>query len=259
MPARRLERRPEVKLPVNAVGTRIARPAGASALLAALIVVSSCSMRQDVAIKSDGSGTAQFTVTLDKSLIAAAKDMSPSGDSGSSSGGVDLKQIRDAFEKNSNVKLLSLASSGPGNVSGTVSFNDIRAIFRDTGDSSAAPLVTLTQSGSSNTLTIHLTRQNFARVAALVGMQKNPLYQMFGPEQNAATTQEDLDQMMVYVLGDGGPAALKASSIDIVVTPNTTITGQTGGTLSRGSALFHIPLTTLLLLAKPLDYSVTFS
>jgi len=65
--------------------------------------------------------------------------------------------------------------------------------------------------------------------------------------------------MMVYVLGDSGPAALKASAIDIEVTVDGKVLGQTGGVQKGNTVDFHIPLVQLLLLPKPLDYSITFS
>lgn len=218
----------------------------------------SCASTQQVALRRDGSGSVHFRVKIEKILIDAARSLSPSGAEKSSGGEFDIPKIKKVFSTNPDVTLESLDTPSPGVLTGSFTFNDIGKLFDNSASGSASDIVRFTR-GASSVFTVHITRDNFAQIADLAGMKSNPLYQMFGPEQNSATSESDLDQMMTYVLGSGGPAALKASSIDVYVHVNGKIMSQTGGVLDGNTVHFHIPLVRLLLLREPLDYSITFS
>lgn len=222
-----------------------------------LLALYSCASSQQVLLRGDGSGTVHFRVRIDKILIDAANSLAPSGSS--KSGEFDIPKIKEVFSKNPTVSLESLSSPSPGVLTGSFTFNDIGKLFSGSASAATSNIVSFTHGASSNLFKVHITRGNFAQIADLAGMKTNPLYQMFGPEQNAATSEGDLDQMMTYVLGSGGPAALKASTIDVDVQVNGKIISQTGGVVNGNTVRFHIPLVKLLLLQTPLDYSITFS
>ncbi len=246
---RRLNRTPRL------VGRRAVAGLICAALVAAA-ALTSCSARQQVLLRSNGSGSVEFRVVISKSLMDAASSLSQGTTEAQKPGEFDIPKIKSVFSKNPALKLDSLSSPSAGVLAGSFSFTDINKLFQN---QSSEAVVQYVRGSAGNRLEVHITRNNFADIAKLAGMDANPLYQMFGPEQNAATTESDLDQMMVYVLGDSGPAALKSSAIDVVVKVDGKITAQNGGILEGNSVHFHIPLVQLLLLAKPLDYSVTFS
>lgn len=228
-------------------------------VVSAVLLLASCAMDQRVMLHGDGSGSVHFRVTISKLLMSAASDLSQSGSSTAKPGEFNIPKIRKVFEENHSVDLESLSSPVPGTLTGNFTFSDVRSIFARAADPGGSAIITFTQTSSRDVLKVHITRHNFTEIARLAGMSSNPLYQMFGPEQNAATSVDDLNQMMVYVLGKSGPAALKGSSIDVVVSVNGAILGESGGVRRGNSVHFHIPLTRLLLLAKPLDYSITYS
>ena len=229
---------------------------------AAVILISACSMSQQVVLRSDGSGTIAFRVELKPSLIAAAKDLSAGSGGGaaaSNPGQFDIPKIKEALAKNPSLRVLSLVSPQEGVIAGSVAFTDIASLFGSQTELAGSDVVSVSKSAGTTTVRVHITRDNFSKIAVVSGLSDNPLYQMFGPEQNAATTKSDLNQMMGYVLGSGGPAALDASSVDISVTVQGKIISQQGGTLSGNQVKFAIPLADLLLLAQPLDYAITYS
>jgi hypothetical protein len=74
------------------------------------------------------------------------------------------------------------------------------------------------------------------QLSALFPLLKDPVFAQLGPQVNDTISDDD------YL------------SID----PEGDIISQTGGTVSGGAVTFRIPLLRLLVLDKPLDYSVTF-
>lgn len=219
------------------------------------LLLASCTTRQAIVLHSNGSGSVQFRATISKTLMDASKGLGSGGSTQTQAGEFDIPKIKEVFSKNNSITLTSLSSPKSGVLTGSFTFSDIGKLFQGKG----AGIVSFTNTASGHRLSVHITRSNFAQIAHLAGMTNNPLYQMFGPEQNAGTSQSELNQMMVYVLGKSGPAALKASTIDITVTVPGGLVSQQGGVRKGNTVQFRIPLSRLLLLAKPLDYSITFS
>ena len=72
------------------------------------------------------------------------------------------------------------------------------------------------------------------------------------------TTEAEYLDMVSFSIGDQGPGLLKKSFITMTIDPEGDIVSQTGGTISGGAVIFRIPVLRLMVLDKPLDYSVTF-
>jgi len=64
--------------------------------------------------------------------------------------------------------------------------------------------------------------------------------------------------MIKFTLGDQAPGLVQKSFVTITIKPEGQILSQNGGTLSAGTVTFKIPLLRLLVLDKPLDYTVSF-
>ena len=105
---------------------------------------------------------------------------------------------------------------------------------------------------------LHLDRTNYTQLAALFPLLKDPTFSSFMPQVNDTITDEDYLQMVQFSIGDDGPSLLKKSFITLTIDPEGDIISQVGGTLSGGAVTFRIPLLRMLVLDKPLDYSVTF-
>ena len=58
---------------------------------------------------------------------------------------------------------------------------------------------------------------------------------------------------------EAGAAALKASSIEITISIQGKLVTQTRGTPAPDGVVFHIPLSRVALLDKPLDYSISYT
>ena len=79
-----------------------------------------------------------------------------------------------------------------------------------------------------------------------------------GPQVNDTISDAEYLDMIKFSLGDEAPGLLKKSFITLTIDPEGEIISQTGGTVSGSSVVFRIPLLRMLVLDKPLDYSVTF-
>jgi hypothetical protein len=228
----------------------------------ALIVLAAltlgCSVSQRVALEPDGSGTATVRIRLEKILLDYMQDLSEvSGAAPKEKGRIfDVEEIRKGFASRPQVTLTRIESASPERLDMELSFRSIEKLF-------AAPdkpqtILTLKKASEGTTLRVHLDRKNFSQLLELAPFLKNPLFEGLGPQENDNATEAEYLELIDLALGDGGSAALKASFIETTVTVKGKVVAQTGGTPVAGGVAFRIPLLRVLLLDKPLDYSLTF-
>lgn len=181
---------------------------------------------------------------------------------GQQSGGrvFDLEGIRKGFAERDDVELKRIASPAPEVLEMELAFRSIENIFSGKQKLPGAPIVTLASSGDAQVLRFHLDRENFAQVSEFLPFLKNPLFEGLGPQEGDNTTEAEYLELIDLALGTGGAAALKASVIETRVNVTGRILSQSGGTLGSGgtSVSYKVPLIRVLLLDKPLDYSLTF-
>ena len=108
------------------------------------------------------------------------------------------------------------------------------------------------------TLRAHLDRKNFSQLLELAPFLKNPLFEGLGPQENDDATEAEYLELIDLALGRRrrrGTEGLGHRDHDPV---KGQVVAQSGGTVVPGGVLFRIPLLRVLLLDKPLDYSLTF-
>ena len=227
----------------------------------ALLLAASCSATHAVVLRADGSGSMTMHLEVTRLLhdyIAGLSEVS--GDAPQLPPGqiFDLAAVRKGFEAQPGIEVLSVSSSDPRSLDVTVGFESLPDVFAARPGLQAANVVSLTQEGGRDTLKIHLDKANYRQLAAFFPLLDNPVLQSLGPQAGQKTSEEDYLEEVRFSLGDAGPAEVKGSSIVISIQPDGEIVSQTGGTVSGATVVFRIPLLRLLVLAAPLDYSLTF-
>jgi hypothetical protein len=170
----------------------------------------------------------------------------------------DLAAVRNGFAAQPGITVQDVASPDQRSLDVQVAFDSLSRVFENQPGLRNANVVSLTQSDGLETLKIHLDRSNYRQIAAFFPMLESPVLQSLGPQVNQTTTKDDYLEMVRFSLGDKGPAQVRESFITVTVQPEGEIVSQTGGTVSAGTVIFRIPLLDLLVLAEPLDYSMSF-
>ena len=227
-----------------------------------LLATLSCSIRQEAFLEVDGSGSVSFKFKVEPFFLNTVQELA------SLEGGkaeenkewklFDVEKIREDFAKKSTFRLTSLSSPSPDTLEGSFTFQDVEQVFRGEVELTKAGIISYNRTEGKNTIKVHLDRENFKQITSFLPVRENPLFQMFGPEENEDTTQQEYLDMMEFVFGDKGPPGVKASTIELKVRVKGRVLSQSGGEMVDGGVLFKIPLMRVLLLAKPLDYSIVF-
>jgi len=230
-------------------------------LLAACLIAAGCSATHTVVLKGDGSGTMTMHLEVSKLLhdyIAGLAEVA--GQPSANQGGVifDLGAVRRGFADQPGVTVLNAVSPDPRSLDVDIVFNNLSELFASQPGLKGANLVALTQADGLETLRIHLDRSNYSQVASFFPMLEDPTVKSLGPQVDQKTSEDDYFEMIRFSLGDDGPGLVKKSTILISIRPDGEIVSQTGGAVSEGAVVFSVPLLRVLLLAEPLDLSVTF-
>ena len=258
-PAARLGRRPRIGRTA-----RIARIANAVAAIAALLLATAgCTVNQQLTLRVDRSGDAQIHVALEQVFVDYLATLSEAaGDSDMVPESVfDTEEVERSIGDRRGVTVTHIATPAPEALELNLAFDDLKAMLAHnapTPGPATSPLITFTGSGPS-TLRVHLDRNNYRELTNLFPILDHPLLVSLGPQKDLEVTDAEYLEMMGFVLGDDGPPAIEDSTVTVrVVVDGTIIEHDAGELQDDGSLLITIPLIRVLVLDRPLDYTIVF-
>jgi hypothetical protein len=235
--------------------------AAISCIVCALVLFS-CSASQSLVIAADGSGT--FSMHAEVSALLKDYLVSLAGISGTS-GPLKDGRVFDAAAITKDLQsrpgiVVQKASAPASNVLdlelGFDSLQDLAGTREALKDAGAISIV---DEQDRSTLRLHLDRTTWGQLARLFPPLRDPLIAQLGPQADGNVTDDDYLAMIRFSIGDAAPALLKKSFLTLTVQPEGQIISQSGGTVSDGIVTFRIPVLRVLVLDRPLDYSVTWA
>lgn len=229
-------------------------------LLAISLALAACSVNQTIVIKADGSGTASMRVVTTKLLREYLLDLQEvMGTPPSSDGSLyDVPKLQKELAARPGLTVKKVASPTPDVLEIDLAFRSVEEVYGSVESVKKSGLLLYSVSGGQKSLTVHIDRKNFKELSSVFPAMNNAAFEGIAPQEQDAITESEYLDMIEFTLGPDGPAALKASSVELVVKPEGTIVSQTGGTVASGQVTFRIPLIRLLMLDKPLDYSLVW-
>ncbi len=229
--------------------------------LLATLALLSCSVNQALSISGDGSGTLAThaeVAPLLRDYLSSLAEMS-GGDSPLKKGQVfDAAAVRKDFQARPGVTVLRAVTPTPASLDLDLGFDSLADAVRGQGALSDAGAVTLVDDGDRATLTLKLDRSTYGQLTALFPPLRDPVMQQLGPQGTGKVSESDYLDMIRFSIGDDAPALLKKSFFTLTVRPEGEILSQVGGTVSAGVVTFRIPVLRMLVLDRPLVYSVTY-
>jgi len=229
--------------------------------LAALPLLASCTVNQTLEVSRDGSGTlsthAEVSPLLRDYLSSLAE---VSGGAGPLKDGrvFDAPSIRKDFQARPGVEVLKAETPTASSLDLDLAFHSLQEAVQGQGALQAAGAVTVTERDGSTTLRLKLDRSTWSQLVALFPPLKDPVVQQLGPQGTGKVTESDYLEMIRFSMGDAAPGLLRKSFFTLTVRPEGEIVSQAGGTTGDGTVVFRIPVLRVLVLDRPLEYSVTY-
>ena len=190
--------------------------------------------------------------------IASLAEVSGSADLMKNGAVFDAAAIRKDFEARPGITVKKAVTPTPDSLDLELAYTSIQDVFASDPTLKTAGALTYSESGGKKTVALHLDRKNYSQLAALFPLLKNPTLASLGPQPDDTITEDEYTEMIRFTLGDEGPPLLAKSFITLTIDPQGEILSQSGGVVSAGAVAFRIPLVRLLVLDKPIDYSVSF-
>jgi hypothetical protein len=219
-------------------------------LLIALLGLAGCTSNQAIAIDGSGGGTARVRFEVKKLFADYFK-----GDAGAKV--FDTAKVKAGIERRPGFKVTRIASPTPETLEMDLAFSDIRALFSDDPADNDG-FVRITEKDGRTTIALHVDRGSSKRMGALFADVSNPAFKEMSPREQKTRTEAEYLDAIEFAVGKDGPKQMKASSLQLAITVDGQLVSQTGGRIENGAAVFEVPLLRMLMLEKPLDYSITF-
>jgi len=237
--------------------TRKTTAAVVAVLLAAILMIG-CTIKQQVSLEIDQSGTVSTEIRLDPLFVEYLNDLAELTGESMEEQVFKIEEIKKGFAEREDIELTRIATPSPEILEMEIDFRNIERVFSGEQKLTEAGIVSFTKVSEGYSVRFHLDKSNFDSVLAFMPFLQNPLFEGLGPQENDDTTEEEYFELMELALGEGGAESVQDSYIETRVAVKGELISQSGGTVSNNGVVYRIPLIRVLLLDQPLDYSLQF-
>jgi len=214
-------------------------------------LLAACTAKPVIEVEGDGSGTAKVRLEV-KKLFADYF----TADEGAKV--FDAARIRKGMENRPGFVVRRIATPTPETLEMDLLFHDIRSLFSDVVPPNNDGIIRVTQKDGKTTIALHLDRNSAKQVGTLFSAVSNPAFKEMSPREQKTRTEKEYLEAIEFAVGKEGPPLVRSSCLELTVKVDGTLVSQTGGKVVGDAAVFNVPLLRMLMLEKPLDYSVTF-
>lgn len=234
------------------------------ALMAGLFLAA-CGARVDILMGAAGSAEIEFQTTGKEDLFRnlRRKAAAFSGEELSEGDILSEAAIREGFRGREDLKLLTLSKTDAVSVKGKVSVARLEGLALD-AEGETTPFFRFSRSEGLSTLSFRVDRSNAARLPELLPGLDPGLLDLLGPPAifDDDLSVEEYRMNLQPFLGRANMPALDDSSFELRVLPPgkppARITAHAGGKLEDGRLLVRLPLLELLVLEKPVEFSLSW-
>ncbi len=154
---------------------------------------------------------------------------------------------------------ISAMKIGEGGYFIDFTFSSLEQLLDDLNARQKQSIVKIEEHGRETTLKIYLDLDNYPQLEKIIPFLADPNFETFGPRYNEGMSDAEYLEMIDYILGEEGPGAIEESLIALRINTPKNILSHSGGTKESSSSIrFEIPLIDFLLLAHPIEFSVTW-
>lgn len=230
-------------------------------ILVVAVLVSGCSVRQEVIINAQGGGTAEVSIRLSTLILSYYDDLTAALTGIEAEAPVfDQEAIRAAFEERPGISLSHLDAPTRGALSLAVVFDDLSAALAQEGE---PEVVRFSRSGSERTLRISLDRSAVDRFLNLAPTTGNDAVSFILPPDDPSVTEQEYRGQLTWALEEYADREavdriLQAATISVTVKPEGDVVRQHGGEIVQNTVVFTIPVLWLLTIPEPVVYEITY-
>lgn len=236
-------------------------------IIGLIFLITSCVVKQDVALHFDHSGSAEIDITLHQLFYEYIRDLTGSFSEDAFYGEdvpiFDTEEIKHSFSVYPELKLTSVEMPDVKSLSLSVQFKDIRQTLAQEEEVSKEFII-LQKEGNVHTVKIIITQETLDELMSFSSLKDTMVAQMLLPPEDEPMTPEEYTEYLVWALEEYAATevvrkAIEHASINIKIQVKGEITGVIGGKLSKkDTALFNVNVVKLLTRQTPLTLSLQY-
>lgn len=229
--------------------------------LLALLLFTSCQVRQDVAITLNGSGTSDLTVELQPVFVYYILDLAEAFSDKDKVEDIDIfeiEEIKKQINARPGASVKKISSPNQQTLKVSFQFSDIEKLLTPVGED-ILDIISFTSTQGKKKMHFHLEKANYTQFTGLFPFLTNPVFENLAPQVDEDIPASEYLDIIEFAMGEAGPGAVLASEIEVTVTVNGRIVSQKGGSIKGNSVVFKIPLLRVCLLNQPLDFEIVYS
>jgi hypothetical protein len=233
--------------------------------LSIILILSSCTMKQEILLEKSGEGQIKFEIGMASYLGEVIEQvemlLDPETKIPDEEGSFfDVAAIEEGFSSNENISALILKTPDKLNLEGSFRFTSVEDMLSKVEkDSPQSKLISFNKGASSSDLTVKITRETVVALLESNPALNNPLVENFGPAATVGLSSVDYLDMMEFALGEESRLGIQNSKLSINIRVAGKILKQSGGTkIDDSSVRFDIPLLDILILDKNLTYTLSY-
>ncbi|MFP4376335.1 MAG: hypothetical protein ACLFP4_04765 [Spirochaetales bacterium] len=226
------------------------------------LMVAGCTVREELRVAADGSGTATVDIAIHPIMAAYYNDLlvAMTGVEGEFPL-FDPVQIEQSFAARPGIRLTGLELKSRLELSVAVAIDDLNQAFPVSAGGTS--VLSFEQSGTRRTLRIRLDRAAVDRFLSFAPEETATMSEFLFPPVDGSVSRAEFREQMSWALEEYADRAvvsevLENAEIVVIVRPEGRILSQTGGRVSGQTVVFHVPVLDILTITGEQVYSVTF-
>ena len=224
------------------------------------LLLFSCSMKQEIFLETDGSGTANVEITLKSFVLPTIEDLAEVSPDVDPDELLSPDKIKESMLENPEITNVEADRPLKNKLNISFDFGSIEDLFNQTEDEvKSSGLIKIEDLGNETKLTLTINKETYKGFSNIIPNIDDPTMAALAPDPEMNVSESEYLDMIEFFFGDDGPGGILDSNLSLILNVNGSIVDQRGGRkLSSNQVEFNVPLIRILLLDRNLVYSVTY-
>lgn len=220
----------------------------------------SCTMRQEIFLNNDGSGTATVDIKLKSFVIPTIEDLSEVSPDIDPDELLSPEKISESMLLNPEISNVRASRPSKENLKIDFDFGNFENLFEQTeSEVQKSGLINIDKTANETKLTLTINKDTYRGFSSIIPNIDDPTMSALAPDPDMDISESEYLDMIQFFFGDDGPAGIMSSALTLVISVDGTVSSQLGGKkVSENQVEFKVPLIRILLLDQNLVYSITY-
>ena len=233
------------------------------ALLLTLVLLASfsCTVKQDLTIKSGKDGEIFVDLELNPVFVRYINDLSETPGKCAKSGIFNTDEITRELKAYPSARPVSVVSPEPSKLILILKTENYTKLLPD----KYVPFIRITDSDKVRKVTFHIGRDNYKALDEVFEISDNPILSGLAPQIDKPYTNKEYVDLLAYVFedylekGESAQKILDKSFVQLNIKTSGKVLSSDKGSFKGNSLWIKLPLVDFLTLEKTVEFSFTYS